>query len=373
MRYLLLLKRLLKKKSYIAMLLVVPLMVFMLNIMSSADAGLMTIGVYIPSDDEFSQALREDIESNPGSLQFIFYDDKDAAIADVESQQIAEAWIVPEDFVKTIEDMAAKGKTKEKVEMVIRESGLTHMLGREVLCSRIYPIIARQIGINYTAETVYNNEPTPEQLNHIIETYDTYGINGNLFEMGYVDQPEAETDDVNYLMMPLRGILALWLLLCGVAASMYYIEDDKNSLFIWWKTKFPLVRDFLYYLVIILIPSIMVMIGLIYGGVFTNPLREIVALLAYDFAIIALANVLRLLIRGIKGLGIITPILIMSSAILSPVFIDLKEGRFLQKLCPTFHYLYCIHDEYFVKSLLIYGTTLLIIWYLLNTLNRKFK
>lgn len=355
------------------MLLVVPLMVFMLNIMSSADAGLMTIGVYIPSDDEFSQVLREDIANNPGALQFVFYDDKDKAISDVERQQISEAWIIPEDFEKTITDMAEKGRTKEKIEIVIRESGLTHMLGREVLCSRVYPLVARQIGIKYTAEAVYNNQPSETEYQHIVDTYDNYGINGNLFEMGYVDQPEGDETQVNYLMMPLRGILALWLLLCGVAASMYYIEDDKNSLFIWWKTKFPLLRDFLYYLVIILIPSIMVLIGLVYGGVFTKPLREIVALLAYDFAIICLASVLRLLIRGIKGLGIITPILIMSSAILAPVFIDLKEGRFLQKLFPTFHYLYCIHDEYFVKSLLIYGTILLIFWYLLNTLSQRFK
>ncbi|NEX02394.1 MULTISPECIES: ABC transporter permease [Pseudobutyrivibrio] len=373
MRYLLLLKRLLKKKSYIAMLLVVPLMVFMLNIMSSADAGLMTIGVYIPKDDEYCRTLRENIENNPGSLQFIFYDDKDEAISDVEHQQIAEAWIIPEDFEKTVSDMATKGRTKEKIEIVIRESGLTHMLGREVLCSRVYPLVAREIGIKYTAEAVYNNEPTDAELSHIIDTYDTYGINGNLFEMGYVDQPKSNDTDVSYLMMPLRGILALWLLLCGVAASMYYIEDDKNSLFIWWKTKFPLVRDFLYYLVIILIPSIMVLIGLAYGGVFTNPLREVVALLAYDFAVICLASVLRLLIRGIKGLGIITPILIMSSAILAPVFIDLKEGRYLQKFFPTFHYLYCIHDEYYVKSLLFYGTILLLIWYLLNTLSRRFR
>ena len=232
------------------MLLVVPLMVFMLNIMSSADAGLMTIGVYIPGEDEFSQTLKEDIENNPGALQFIFYDDKEEAISDVERQQIAEAWIIPDDFEKTVSDMAARGRTKEKVEIVIRESGLTHMLGREVLCSRVYPLVARQIGIRYTEETVYNNNPSDTQYQHIVDTYDTYGINGNLFEMGYVDQPEGNDTEVSYLMMPLRGILALWLLLCGVAASMYYIEDDKNSLFIWWKTKFPLARDFLYYLVI---------------------------------------------------------------------------------------------------------------------------
>ncbi len=349
-------------------------MVFMLNIMSTADAGLMTIGVYIPSDDEYSMRFRQDLADNPGSLQFIFYDNEETLIEDVERQRLAEAWIVPENFEKTVMDMAEKGRTKEKIQIVIRESGLTHMLGREVLCSRVYPMVARQIAINYSSEKVYGENITEEQLQKIIDTYDGYSINGNLFEMGYIDKSDGDTsDDLNYLMMPLRGILALWLLLCGVAASMYYLEDEKNGLFVWWKTKVPLVRDFLYYLVIVLIPSIMVLIGLAYGGVFTTFGREVIAILLYDFAVITLANVLRLLIRSIKGLGIVTPILIMASAIFSPVFIDIKEGRQLQKLCPTFHYLYCIHDQYFVKSLLIYGILLLILWYLFNTLYHHFK
>ncbi len=354
------------------MLLVVPLMVFMLNIMSSGDAGLMTIGVYIPSNDEFSNKLREDIKNNPGALQFVFYDDEDELVKAVERQQVAEAWIVPENFEKTVTDMASRGRSKEKIQIVIRESGLTHMLGREVLCSRVYPMVARQIAFNYISEKVYDNNMTEAQIDNMVGTYDEYGINGNLFEMGYVDQTDASSD-VSYLMMPLRGILALWLLLCSVAASMYYLEDEKNGLFIWWKTKLPLLRDLAYYLVIVLIPSIMVLIGMAYGGVFTSLGREIVAILLYDFAIIALANVLRLLIGSIKGLGIITPILIMASAIFSPVFIDIKEGRSLQRFCPTFHYLYCIHDEYFVKSLLVFGILLLMIWYLLNTLKNHIK
>ena len=65
MRYLLLLKRLIKKKSYIAMLLVVPLMVLMLNAVSSADAGLLTIGIYLPGEDFSSDYIKADLTDNP--------------------------------------------------------------------------------------------------------------------------------------------------------------------------------------------------------------------------------------------------------------------------------------------------------------------
>ena len=370
MRYLLLLKRLLKKKSYIVMLLVAPLMALMLRTMSSADAGLLTIGVLVPGDDYSSQWLKNNLTDNPGSLRFIFYEDEQRLVKDVESQQLQEGWICPANLDETVSDMALKGRTKNKIEIVIRESGLTHMLSKEVLCSRIYPMIARKMAESFISEKVYGSSPTEEQVAHILDTYDNYGINGNLFEMGYID--EADTDeDLNYLMMPFRGILALWLLLLAVAASMYYLEDDANGLFIWWKTRVPMVRDFLYYGVIMLIPSVMVLVCLAYGGVFTSFKRELVGIVLYDFAVIMLANILRELLPSIKAFGIILPVLIMGSAILSPVFIDFKEGRALQKFSPTFHYLYCIHDGYYVQSLLLFGMILLIIWYLLHIIKHK--
>jgi ABC-2 type transport system permease protein len=226
---------------------------------------------------------------------------------------------------------------------------------------------------NYISEKVYKGEPTDEQIAHIYDTYDNFGINGNLFEMGYIDSGKTEADDTSYLMMPLRGILALWLLLLSVAASMYYLEDESNGLFIWWKTRFPLVRDILYYVVIMALPTVMVLLGLVYGGVFVGAGRELIAIILYDFTLIIFASILRELIGSIKGLGILTPILIMAFAILSPVFIDFKEGRAFQKICPTFHYLYCIHDEYYVKSLLLIGIILILIWYLIYAIKKKLK
>ena len=355
------------------MLLVVPIMVFMLNMMSQAPSGLMTIGIFIPGDDWSSQWLRENLQDNPGSLLFVFYEDEDSVVKDVEAGQLTEGWIVPEDLDAIVDNMSQKGKTKSKIQIVVREAGLTHMLGREVLSSRIYPMIARQMAINYISKNVYDDNPTDQQIEHIIETYDNYEINGNLFEMGYVDGSTAGEDNTNYLMMPLRGILALWLLLCAIAASMYYLEDEANGLFIWWKTPAFIIRDFLYYFVIILIPTIIVLVGIYWGGVGTSIFREIASILAYDFVVIILAIFLREILRSIKALGIITPILIMASAILSPVFIDFKEGRMLQRFCPTFHYLYSIHDLYYLKSLLIYGIAFLILWYIINTIKRHSK
>ncbi|MBO6283827.1 MAG: hypothetical protein J6M63_07850, partial [Pseudobutyrivibrio sp.] len=106
-RYLLLLKRLFKKKSYIFMLLLVPVMVLALKGVSRGDAGLMKIGVYVPGEDYASSALKESIETEPGSFRYIFYDDSDKLIADVKSQKLSEGWICPENLDEAVENIVA--------------------------------------------------------------------------------------------------------------------------------------------------------------------------------------------------------------------------------------------------------------------------
>lgn len=371
-RYMLLLKRLFKKKSYILMLLMVPLMVLALKGVSRGDAGLMAIGVYIPGDDYASNSLMESIEDEPGSFKYIYYDDSQRLIDDVKSQQLSEGWICPDNLDEAVESIVSTGQSDSKIEIVIREQGLSHLLSREVLNSRMYQSLARQMASSYISDKLYKGSQSKEQNEKILNTFDSYEINGNLFEMGYLDDTKPQNNNVtNYIMMPLRGILALWLLTLSIAASMYYLEDEKNGLFIWWKPRFGLIRDFLYYVVIMAIPTIMVIVGLRFGGVSTSLHREILSITIYDFVLICLANILREIIGTIKGLGIITPVLIMASALLSPVFVDFKEGRILQNLCPTFHYLNSINDAYYLKTLILFGITLLLIHSIVRLIIRR--
>lgn len=371
-RYMLLLKRLFKKKSYIFMLLLVPVMVLALKGVSRGDAGLMTIGVYIPGDDYASNSLMESIEDEPGSFKYIFYDDREKLIEDVKCQQLSEGWICSDNLDEAVESIVSMGQSDSRIEIVIREQGLSHLLSREVLNSRVYKSLARQMASSYISDKLYKGSQSKEQNEKILNTFDSYEINGNLFEMGYLDDSQPQdNNDTNYIMMPLRGILALWLLTLSIAASMYYLEDEKNGLFIWWKPRFGLIRDFLYYVVIMAIPTIMVIVGLRFGGVSTSLHREILSITIYDFTLICMANILREIMGTIKGLGIITPVLIMASALLSPVFVDFKEGRILQKLCTTFHYLNSINDAYYLKTLILFGITLLLIHSIVRLIIRR--
>ncbi|SFO21004.1 ABC-2 type transport system permease protein [Pseudobutyrivibrio sp. UC1225] len=352
MRYLLLLKRFFRKKSYILMLLLVPLMVFLLKEVGHGQNSIMSIGVYIPGEDASSQALRENLEHETGAIQYQFYDSEDDLKSDVANQTLTEGWIVPEDLDALVQQVASNQYPSERVQVIIREAGLSHLLGKEIICSRIYPSVAKQLLINYMRLSISDGEMSAEQISHIEKSFDSFGLSDSLFKASYMDS--SEMNETPVILMPLRGILAMWLMLCGIATSMYYLEDQENGLFIWWHSKMRFCRDLGYYTVAFIAPSIITVISLIYSGTFTTATKELPALILYVLATIFFSMALRIIGSGKKFLGMLTPALIILSTLLSPVFVDLKSLRQIQKCCPAFHYLSSIHDTYYMVSLLIY-------------------
>lgn len=352
MRYLLLLKRFFRKKSYICMLLLVPLMVFLLKEVGHGQDNIMSIGVYIPGGDASSEALRENLSDETGAIQYLFYDTQDVLREDVANQTLTEGWIVPEDLDYLVEQVASNQFPSERVQVIIRESGLSHLLGKEIICSRIYPSVAKQLLINYVRSSFSQGQLSADELAKLEKSFDAYGLSGSLFKASYMDS--SEMSDAPVILMPLRGILAMWLMLCGIATSMYYLEDQENGLFIWWHSRVRFFRDLGYYAVAFIAPSIITLISLFYSGSFTTVAREVPALILYCLATIFFSMAIRIIGAGKKFLGMLTPVLIILSTLLSPVFVDLKELRQIQKCCPAFHYLSSIHDSYYIVTLLIY-------------------
>ena len=352
MRYLLLLKRFFRKKSYILMLLLVPFMVFLLKEAGHGQDNIMFIGVYIPGSDASSKALRDDLSDESGVILYSFYDSEDELIDDVTNQTLSEGWIVPENLDFLVEQLASNQIPDERVQVIIRESGLSHLLGKEIICSRIYPSVAKQMVINYMRFNVSEGELSAEEMANIEMGFESLGVSDGLFKASYIDS--SEMSDAPVILMPLRGILAMWLMLCGIATSMYYLEDQENGLFICWDTHFILLRDLGYYAMAFIAPVIITVISLIYSGSFTSVLIELPALVLYCLVTIFFSMILRIIRPDKKFLGMLTPVLIILSTLLSPIFVDLKELRQIQKYCPAFHYLSSSHDYYYLVTLFVY-------------------
>ena len=350
-RYFLMLKRLIKKKSYIIMLLMLPLFVVFLNMIAAIDSSALRVGVVADEENEIAAQLLAD----DGNIKYLSYADEEEAKRAVESELITEAWIFDDDITGTFEKFAKNEKLNPPVTQVIAEENMIHMLLREVLSSKLYAGFSKEIYKDYMQKSFdLSKEKAKQAYVESLVAVENYSLSQPLFQMGYIDGAKEQSD--SFVLMPLRGILGLLLFLCAVSTSMYYLEDEECGIFIWWKSRVGFLRDFLYYFIAIVLPSLLVLACLKCGGVFTSLGRELILLFLYDVAVVLFSMILRKLFPSVKKISTLIPILILLSAVLTPVFVDIKAAGVLRNFVPLYYYLYGVHDIFWVQNLAKYIT-----------------
>lgn len=343
-RYLLLQKRLIRRKSYIAMVLSVFVFILILRGVATQDSSMTSVAIAVEvGADEAALELYSGLDSPSFLIRYIKYDTVEEAMDAVAKGKADEAWIIPAHLSNFIDDFTAHSFVAEPIKIYVREPNVLHFFLKEMLVAQLYKQVSKQIFEEYSIEKIgtvtvdfASNVPTGDP-------FKMYDVGDDISE----EQPD-------YVIAPLRGFIALWMLISAIAAAMYYIYDDKKGLFIFWKTKYGFLREFLYIAVVLINSSVIAFIGLCLGGVLTNAFTEIFLLLFYSLILIFFSMVLRKLLRNELVIGIFTPLIVTVAATLSPVFMDLRSFWYIQKLIPTYHYLESIYDPYYRIGMSMY-------------------
>ena len=102
-RFLILNKRILKKKIFLFILLLIPLSVVCLAIASTSDAGIITIALATEDiSDPIASEIINDLENGDSLIRFVVTDSPDDAVSLVESAEADGAWIFPENMKEKI-------------------------------------------------------------------------------------------------------------------------------------------------------------------------------------------------------------------------------------------------------------------------------
>lgn len=368
-RYWLLIKRMLMKPSYVIMLILIPVFVFTLSALAKDEPGIFSVGV-VAANDEFSTEFVQRLLEDKGNLQILIYKSKNEAKAAVEREEIAQAWIIPNDFDESFEKIALGKKPKKTIEVLVTEDNVSHMIAREILLSKLYPYMACEVYDEFMQEHFFDAldekpvaknliQKSQEQRELARTSYESYELKQPLFQMQYVNLDKKENKNV--ILAPMRGIFSLWLLICGLLINMYYILDTKNGLFIYWKNYFVLGRTFFYYLCGMLLPSIVTLMGLRMLGLFTTFSNEMILLLSYDLAIIIISNIFRKIFPSHRIMSFIIPVIAIFSAVFTPVFININIFRGISRFFAGYYYLNGVHDIGFMFDLYRYMFVLLVV------------
>lgn len=355
-------KRLFQKCSFIVVLFMVPVMMFAMRYVAAQDSGMLTIALAVEDpEDAFACRIMAGLSGREDVLRYLTCDTVDEAIELVKKNRADAAWIFPEDLHGRLMDYVRSNGEEPVVRIVERENNTALNFTREILSNALYPDFSYEVYRDYVQNELGVTDMTPEELR---ETYEASLITENIFEMGYLDGREVE--DTNYLLAPMRGMLAVWLVLCGFAAVLYFMQDTEKGTFVWLPVKNRVNLAYGVQGVLLTYAVIVFVLACYLAGVNVSIFRELISVILFALCTLGFCNVLRLLIGRIEWLGACVPLLIMGMVMMNPIFIDLKVFGLVRYIFPPIYYLKSIHNTRFMYWMAAYALGMYVLCIILD-------
>lgn len=344
--YLMFLKRLLCKISFIVLLCLIPVITLLGNTSMSEDSGVLTIALSAEDDDELSMKIINKLTEKDSILLFKKYSDN--AVTAVEKHEADAAWIFKSDLSERIDKYTSKKSLAPFVDIYEREDSTPLKISHEVLYEALYESISYSLYGNYVKKELVPNISEDE----LQKFYDSERLN-DIIKITQLNSPESKKVS-NYLTAPLRGFLALLIVLCALAAAMYFLEDNSCGKYDKLPCKKRIIPAFALCLASVTLSSAAVFAALSISGIASNFARELLTLVLFDFSAVGFALFFCTVFRSPAKLGACIPGIIIVMLVLSPIFFNFQILKPIRLLLPTFYYIYSVKDTAYIFYMIIY-------------------
>ena len=285
----------------------------------------------------------------------------------VNDQRADAAWIFDDNLEDAIYRFAAKPLRKNAfVQIMEGESTVPLKLIREKLSGVIFSRTSRAYYLSYLRENVPEVQDVPDET--LLKYYDDFAAEATFFEFAYLDGgiKEETEQSSSYLLSPVRGLLAVVIVLGGLAAAMYYMQDEKLGTFslVSQKRKDPV--EFGCQMIAVVNVSAVALIALAAAGLMANLGREMVLILLNALATALFCMTVRRICGSIGILGTLLPVLMVGMLVVCPVFFDFGTLHYVQYLFPPTYYVNAVHSNYFLGLQVLYIAALLGVYVLLG-------
>ena len=372
-RYFILSKRLLYKKGFLAILLLVPILVAAMGIAAESGGSILTVALAMEdNEDPLACEITDQLVEESSLLRFVLCSDPDEAIENVRSGEADAAWIFGDELSERIDKFSKHThRNNAFVTVVQREESVFLRLSHEKLNAAIYPYLSLAIFNN----TVRNSIDEDTRVSYDKFYHEINADGADLFDFVYANEGKGDevagNNEGNFLISPLRGLLAIMVILGGVAVAMFYMQDEARGLF----DRFPRSAGFsfslAYHTSAVLMVGAVVLVGLMLTGISVGVGYEMLALAVYCLTSVGFCMCLRLILRDIRLFGAIAPVLIVVMAVLCPIFFLTPKLPAIQHLLPTYYYLNAFSNSNYVWYMALYGIALHALAFLLHFLRAK--
>ena len=408
-RMLLINKRLLKKPGFIAFLCLIPLLAGAASHMAQLDSGVLTIALACEDpDDATANDIIESLEKGSQMLRFVRCGQPDKAKELVYGGRADAAWIFRADMRAAVDRYVRnRVPSSAAVTVIEREESTALALTREKLCSALYPYASYSLYLLCLEELGADTNALGEK--QLREYYAGSDVDADMFEVVYPDgerlsaggderttdgargddsadgqsgeaadgaQGESgagarEGDDAgsaaasseaaqeSYLVSPVRGILAACVVAAGLASAMYLGDDMRAGRFEWLAKRRRAFVPAAYIFGAAIDTTVIMCLSLAVFGLSSGFAREVSCGAAFAFASAAFCIFVRELLPNNKLLAAALPVLLASSLVLCPVFLNFTAVRPLSLCLPGYYYLLSFRDIKYLHFMLLYAAAAL--------------
>lgn len=353
-------KRLYRKITFVLLMLMIPVLVFGYGLTVKEDSGVAAIALASRSEEEevlYEQVVADLLDVD--LIRFIPCDSPEAAQGMVLRGDADAAWVFADELEDRIYDFMAKRTRKNAFVTVYEpEAAMTLAMARELLSGVMFSHCSEALYLTYIRKEAPELRDVPNET--LMEYYNSVDPEDGLFAMTGIDGEPVQTEiDTNYLEAPVRGMLGVVIALTGLAAAMYYLQDEENGTFSWMaERKRPLVEFGCQVITVINLIAVS-LISLALMGQTVALGTELMVALLYSFCVAAFGMAMRRLAGGIRGLALLTPLLVVVMLAICPVFFDLGYLRQLQFLLPPTYFVNGAYNAKYLGYMVLYTIALL--------------
>ena len=324
-------KRFLKKPSFVLIFLMLPAVLLLYRALITADDGKLHVAVYFEEKDEFAETYLRELSENVPEL-FVFYEcaEEEDLYSDVAAGRAECGYtfaadlagkLLTEDWqgmiTAVVSDQTAYGEFVNEIAYIKLIRILGKDLMKEYLVKKSGVVNADNIdNIDAMLTKKFGEEMANSTL---VEYVTTAAKNGELVI------EEKKHDAISVLKKPIRGTIAIFVLLTGLAGLVFWYQDDAEGRYrVMARERRPLIS-----FASIMLPTAMsAVVGLAclaISGVWTTTGRELLAMLLYMLLVTCLCNILRFLIPSVHAVCAMIPILVLISYLCCPILIDIAQ------------------------------------------------
>ena len=315
-------KRQLTHTFFVAALLLVPVCLYAFTQVEEDDSGKVLIAMY-SEDTEFVPRVFDVLLAQDGMFEFYICDTAEMLAEDVISRKAECGYVFKEGFREILDSR----DFKRSILVYSAPSTIAAELSQEVVFAGLFEVYGEYLLGQFAEESdVFAGMDTVQVREELMDAYRDEIDSGSTFSFQYETLSTEPIESGNArIAFPVRGMLAIYLMIIGLFSVVALRQDEDRGLFITLSHGERVPCKLAAVAAPVCMAGISVLITLLITGNFEHGMREVPLLLVYMVMIVLVSYVLKLLIRDPVVLCGLIPIFILCSMVVCPVFFDVSQ------------------------------------------------